>query len=111
MDGALGFNLTGRRNAFNRAKKLILQTNQKSEIRVVIEMKNDKIKNLDAKINGKTAVQQALNYAKNIKECEFVIVSNFREMRIRKVKQHLSLFSSFEYQILNSLSIFSNSFF
>jgi len=67
-DGVLGF--------FNQQNK---------DIRVIIELKDSKI-NLDAKQNRKndnrTSVEQAFGYVAKYQGIEFVIVSNFNEIRL-----------------------------
>ncbi len=70
-DGILGF--------FN-----INQPKEKQDVRVIIELKGQKA-NLDAKQNRDTKltpVEQAFGYVSKYQKVEFVIVSNFKEIRL-----------------------------
>jgi hypothetical protein len=58
--------------------------NEKQDVRVVIELKGKSI-NLDNKQNdGKTPVEQAFSYTSKIQGVEWVILSNFKEIRLYK---------------------------
>lgn len=52
--------------------------NDDNDIRAVVEIKSG-WKLIDSMYNGETAVEQAFRYARQIKSCEFVLISNFVE--------------------------------
>ena len=60
------------------------QSKDQQDIRVIIELKGSKA-NLDARQNRdskQTAVEQAFSYVSKYQKVEFVIVSNFKEIRL-----------------------------
>lgn len=69
------------------------------QILVPFELKGAKTKDLDAIMSGrhKTPVQQAWEYARDIKGCEWVLVSNLVELRLYSVAETSLVYEKFEF--------------
>jgi hypothetical protein len=57
---------------------------QGDSVQAVFELKGAKMRNLDAIMSGrfKTPVEQAWEYSNNVKGCEWILVSNYLEIRL-----------------------------
>jgi hypothetical protein len=58
-------------------------------LHAVLELKCAKTKNLDTIMSGrfKTPVQQAWDYARDAKGCQWILVSNYVEMRLYAIAE------------------------
>ncbi|MEA3406368.1 MAG: N-6 DNA methylase [Pseudomonadota bacterium] len=69
------------------------------QILAPFELKGAKTKDLDAIMSGrhKTPVQQAWEYARDIKGCEWVMISNLVELRLYSVAETSLVYEKFEF--------------
>lgn len=97
-DGALGF----------------FSKNKENKVRAVIELK-DALTSLDQKQSGRekgyTPVEQAFQYASKIDGCNWIIVSNFKEIRIYNKQRSTEYFESIDVLNLNKVDIFKKFYF
>jgi type I restriction-modification system DNA methylase subunit len=97
LENVLGYQTIGRGENFSLAQEYGIKggevdaalgefNNDKhgDNIRAVFEFKGAKAKNLDACISGRkeTPVEQAWRYARDVKGCQWVLVSNYLEIRL-----------------------------
>ena len=68
------------------------------QLHAVLELKGAKTKNLDAIMSGrfKTPVQQAWDYARDAKGCQWILVSNYVELRLYAIAETSLIYESFE---------------
>ena len=68
------------------------------QLHAVLELKGAKTKNLDAIMSGrfKTPVQQAWDYARDAKGCQWILVSNYVELRLYAIGETSLIYESFE---------------
>lgn len=87
------------RGAVDVALGQFSNTKQGDTIQAVLELKGAKTKNLDAMMSGrlKTPVQQAWEYARDAKGCQWVLVSNYVEMRLYAVGETSLVYEAFEF--------------
>jgi type I restriction-modification system DNA methylase subunit len=87
------------RGAVDVALGQFSNTKQGDTIQAVLELKGAKTKNLDAIMSGrlKTPVQQAWEYARDAKGCQWVLVSNYVEMRLYAVGETSLVYEAFEF--------------
>ncbi|MEI6706227.1 MAG: N-6 DNA methylase [Methylococcales bacterium] len=68
------------------------------QLHAVLELKGAKTKNLDAIMSGrfKTPVQQAWDYARDAKGCQWILVSNYVELRLYAIAETSLIYEQFE---------------
>jgi type I restriction-modification system DNA methylase subunit len=68
------------------------------QLHAVLELKGAKTKNLDAIMSGrfKTPVQQAWDYARDAKGCQWILVSNYVELRLYAIGETSLIYEQFE---------------
>ncbi|EIJ42175.1 type I restriction-modification system methyltransferase subunit [Beggiatoa alba B18LD] len=68
------------------------------QLQAVFELKGAKTKNLDAIMSGRhiSPVQQAWNYARNARGCQWVLVSNYLEIRLYAVGETSLVYEHFD---------------
>jgi type I restriction-modification system DNA methylase subunit len=68
------------------------------EISAVFELKGAKTKNLDAIMSGRhiSPVQQAWNYARDVRGCQWILVSNYLEVRLYAVGETSLVYEHFD---------------
>jgi type I restriction-modification system DNA methylase subunit len=78
---------------------------QGDQLHAVLELKGAKTKNLDAIMSGrfKTPVQQAWDYARDAKGCQWILVSNYVELRLYAIGETSLIYEQFELAKLTEL--------
>jgi len=68
------------------------------EVSAVFELKGAKTKNLDAIMSGRhiSPVQQAWNYARDVRGCQWILVSNYLEIRLYAVGETSLVYEHFD---------------
>ncbi len=68
------------------------------QLHAVLELKGAKTKNLDAIMSGrfKTPVQQAWDYARDAKGCQWILVSNYVELRLYAIAETSLIYEQFD---------------
>ncbi|ALG68829.1 Eco57I restriction-modification methylase domain-containing protein [Beggiatoa leptomitoformis] len=72
--------------------------NKNKQLQAVFELKGAKTKNLDAIMSGRhiSPVQQAWNYARDARGCQWVLVSNYLEIRLYAVGETSLVYEQFD---------------